>query len=115
MGMRREDVIQYIEGNKKEALEKVSQIRRKETNMQSFNGIINGKNAIYDVDPLDYGTPESYIEAWMLSHQKKYNDEKNAPYSKSSHRIHDFLQDSFVKEFIKNYLAKTYFNKQMKK
>ncbi|WP_242274960.1 topoisomerase [Bacillus cereus group sp. BfR-BA-01445] len=111
MGMKREDVIQYIEDNKDEALKRVSKILGKETKMPSFNGIVGGKNTTYDVNPLDYNTAERYVAAWMLSHEKRYNDEVNASYSKSSHRVYDLLQDSFVKEFIENYLARTYFNK----
>lgn len=111
MRMRKEDVIQYIKDNEDKALKKASQILHKETNMQSFNGIIGGKNATYDVNVLEYETPEDYLEAWMQSHQKKYNDERNIPYTKSSHRVHDMLQDSFLAEFIRNYLARTYFKK----
>lgn len=111
MGIKREDVMQYVEDNKEKALENASRILEKNVSMQSFNGIIGGKNATYGVNTLDYDTPESYIEAWMISHERKYNDEINASYSKSSHRVHDLLQDNFLKVFIKNYLARTYFNK----
>lgn len=111
MGMKREVVIQYIEDNKDEALKRVSKILGKETRMPSFNGIIGGKNATYDVNPLDYNTAEGYVAAWMISHEKRYTDEINAPYSKSSHRVHDLLQDNFVKKFIESYLARSYFNK----
>lgn len=109
--MKREEVIQYVNDNKDRALEKAGLILGRKINMQSFNGIIGGKNAIYDVDPLDYETPENYIKAWMQSHQERYNDEKYAPYEKSSHRVHNMLQDDFLKKYIENYLARTYFNK----
>lgn len=111
MIMKKDDVIQYVKDNEDTALKKVSQILGKETTILSFNGIIGGKNATYGVDPLEYDTPESYIEAWMQSHQKKYNDEKTLSYKKSSHRVHDLMRDSFVRNFIENYLARTYFKK----
>lgn len=114
MVMKKSDVIKYVKDNETAALERASQILDKETNLQSFNGIIGGKNATYDVEPLEYDTPESYIEAWMLSHQKRYNDEKYFSYPKSSHRVYNLLQDSFVKDFIENYLARTYYKKHGK-
>lgn len=115
MAMKKSDVVKYVKDNEIEALKRVSKILDKKTNLQSFNGIVGGKNATYKVDPLEYDTPESYIEAWMLSHQKRYNDEKHFSNSKSSHRIYNLLQDSFVKDFIENYLARTYFRKMENK
>jgi hypothetical protein len=114
MAMKKSDVVKYVKDNEDAALERVSQILDKETNLQSFNGIIGGKNATYDVEPLEYDTPESYIEAWMLSHQKRYDDEKHFPYPKSSRRVYNLLQNNFVKEFIENYLARTYYKKHGK-
>lgn len=111
MVMKKREVVKYVKENETAALERVSQILDKKTNLQSFNGIIGGKNATYEVDPLEYDTPESYIKAWMLSHQQRYNDEKHFSYSKSSHRVYNLLQDNFVKDFIENYLARTYFKK----
>ncbi|MFG6114601.1 topoisomerase [Halobacillus sp. MO56] len=111
MVMKRVDVIKYVKENEGRALKKASEILSKETSIQSFNGIVGGKNATYSVDPLEYETAESYIEDWMRSHHKRYNDEKNFSYRKSSHRVHDLLKDSFVKNYIENYLARTFFNK----
>lgn len=114
MRMMKEDVKQYISDNEEIALEKASQILGKVTSMQSFNGIIGGKNATYEVNVLDYSTPEKYVRAWMKSHEEKYEDEKHLSFDRSSHRVHELLKDDFLKEYIKNYLARTYFNKRDK-
>lgn len=113
MAMNKNDVEIYLEDNEAEILEKVSKILNKDTSLSSFNGIIGGKNATYEVDALDYDSAEDYIEAWMNSHDEKYNDEKNyLPHgSKSSHRVHDILMDNSIKTFAENYLARTYFRK----
>jgi molybdopterin synthase catalytic subunit len=114
MKLKKDDVVEYVNNNEDLALEKTSRILKREIGMQSFNGIIGGKNATYGVELLEYETAEGYVDAWMKSHQKRYNNEKNLSYSRSSHRVHDLLQDSFVKRFVENYLARTYFNKQDK-
>ncbi len=38
----------------------------------------------YGIDSVDYNTPESYIKDLMISHKKKYNDEKHLLCSISS-------------------------------
>ncbi|WP_369595319.1 hypothetical protein [Lysinibacillus pakistanensis] len=38
----------------------------------------------YGIDSVDYNTPESYIKDLMISHKKKYNDEKHLHISKIS-------------------------------
>lgn len=111
MIMKKVNVEKYVKDNEDKALKKASEILGKEISMQSFNGIVGGKNETYGVDPLEYDTAENYIEAWMISHKKIYNDEKNSSYRKSSHRVHALLQDSFLRDYIENYLARTYFNK----
>ncbi len=112
--MERDKIEKYITENKEHALEIASKILKQEVSMQSFNGIIGSKNGIYATDPLNYETPEKYIEDWNLKHEECYNAEKNFPYEKSSHRIHNLLKDKFLKEYISKYLAKIYYKKHAK-
>ncbi|MCY7716967.1 topoisomerase [Bacillus altitudinis] len=111
MAMKNDEVIQFVKENEEKALEITNEILGKGTTMQSFNGIVGGKNATYDVDALAFDTPEGYVEAWLNSHWQRFSDEKYAPYEKSSHRVHKLLKNPFLKQYIKNYLARTYFKK----
>lgn len=79
--------------------------------MASFNGIIGSKNPIYKIDPLLFDNATEYVQEWRNMHEKSYEEEKNFPYSKASHRVHNLLQDSFLEEFTENYLARTYYKK----
>lgn len=114
MSMQKQAVEKYIKDNSDVALNLVSSILNKNVSMQSFNGIIGGKNKTYDTDALNYKTPEEYIEAWKQSHQGNFDSDKNALYKKSSHKINDLLQNPIVEKFIENYLARTYFKKHAK-
>lgn len=107
--MEKDEVLRYVEENKTLALKKASYILDKEINWESFNGIIGGKNDTYSVNIGDHETAESYVNAWFSSHQKIYKKEINASYRKSSHKIHDMLQDDFLKEYITRFLARSYF------
>ncbi|GEM_PF-6176485 len=94
--MAKEDVKQYILDNEEMALEKATKILGKLTSMQSFNGIIGGKNAIYEVNALDYSTPENYVEAWMESHKKSMRMKgilvsKRATVFKSTFIVFDYI------------------------
>ena len=116
MGKSKEAVEKYLKENEATALIKATQILGKDTDKQSFNGIIGGKNKIYGISILDYDTPEDYIDAWMQSHNGIYESEKHWPeFTKSSHRIQALLNDSFLREFSENYLANSYFKKHKSK
>ena len=113
--MTREKVEQYIIENQQVALQRASKILGKEMLMQNFNGIIGSKNQTYSINPLDYDEPEKYIESWNLIQEEIYASEKDFPYEKASHRVHNLLQDEFLKEYIDFYLARIYYNKYDKK
>ena len=109
--MNEREVSNYVAANEAKALERTNELLDKD--YLKFSGFLGGKNTMYGVNPLNYQTPESYIQAWMNSHYKRHEDEKNSTY-KSSHRINTLLQDNFMEEFIKNYLARLYFRKHKK-
>lgn len=111
--MNKEKVEQYIQENKEEALKRIGEILGRETSMESFNGIIGGKNQIYAINPLDYKNPETYIADWHKKQEELYNSEINVPYEKSSHRIYNLMQDEISRKFIDHYLARIYYNKHM--
>ncbi|WP_336779832.1 topoisomerase [Paenibacillus illinoisensis] len=114
MSLQEKDVEKYIKENSKSALNRVSSILGTEISMQSFNGMIGGKNDTYTVNPLNFETAEEYISEWKANHKKIFESEKNAIYEKSSHRIDELLKESDIAKFIENYLARTYFRKHSK-
>lgn len=105
------EIEKFIDERKDEALTRASKILEKETSMASFNGIIGSKNQIYELDPLLFDNATEYVQAWRNMHEKSYEEEKNFPHPKASHRVHKLLQDSLMEEFIENYLARTYYKK----
>ena len=76
-----------------------------------FSGIIGAKNATYSVDVCSFSTAQDYVYAWIYNHNKIYEQEKSSSSEKSSMRIHKLLQDEFLREYIYNYLKRTYYRK----
>ncbi|MGL6105527.1 hypothetical protein [Romboutsia sp.] len=103
----------YLNNNEKTALDIASRILGKNVSKASFNGIIGGKNGVYDVDALRYSNPSDYVNEWIVSHNQLYNKEKDCMYEKSSHRVHRLLSDNFLRGYIEQYLTRTYYKKHL--
>lgn len=56
-------------------------------------------------------TAQDYVNAWIDNHNKIYEQEKGSSSEKSSMRIHKLLQDEVLREYICNYLKRTYYRK----
>ncbi|MBE7106640.1 topoisomerase [Bacillus cereus] len=100
-----------------EALKRASKILDKEINWSSFNGIIGGKNDIYEVVLEKHNTVEAYVVDWMYGHELAYSSDKhkNLPYNKhnrSSYKVHALLEDELSRKFIVCCLMKTYFKRK---
>lgn len=114
MNSKLQSVETYIHEYENQALSIASEILQRDITKSSFNGIIGGKNATYDVDPLKYTNPLDYVNDWLKSHDQRYNDEIDCTYEKSSHRIHKLLSNDFLKNYIIQYLTRTYYRKHIK-
>lgn len=95
----KEEVEWYGRDNKDIALEKSSEILKREVYFASFNGIIGSKNEMYAIDQLDYDNPEEYIKNWNLKQDECYAAEKDIPYEKASNRVHELLEDELLQEY----------------
>lgn len=113
MQQQLQNVELFLQNNQQQALNLASSILNKTVSIQSFNGIIGGKNGTYDVDALNYSNPSDYISDWLDSHNQLYNKEKNFSYEKSSHRVHKLLSDNFLKNYIEQYLTRTFYRKHL--
>lgn len=101
----------YLKANKSNAFSKAETILGGTMTDSRFSGLIGGKNATYSVDVCSYSTAQDYVDAWIDNHNKIYEQEKNASSEKSSMRIHKLLQDELLKDYICNYLKRTYYRK----
>lgn len=113
MQQQLQNVDLFLQSNQQQALNIASSILNKPVSIQSFNGIIGGKNGTYHVDALSYSNPSDYISDWLDSHNQLYNREKNFSYEKSSHRVHRLLSNNFLKNYIEQYLTRTFYRKHL--
>ena len=60
---------------------------------------------------LQNSTAQDYVNAWIDNHNKIYEQEKGSSSEKSRMRIHKLLQDEVLREYICNYLKRTYYRK----
>lgn len=114
MSYNLKEVEKYVVENQSHALSIASSLLEKEISVQSFNGIIGGKNASYKVNINDYSTADEYFDAWINNHNLIYELEKNLSYDKSSHRVHKLLEDEFLYKYINMFLIRTYLRKMKK-
>lgn len=111
------EIDQFFKDKEEEALKRASEILDKEIKWPNFNGIIGGKNDIYEVKVEDHNTVESYVVDWMYGHELAYSSDrhKNLPYNKhnrSSYKVHALLEDKLLRKFIVCCLMKTYFKRK---
>ncbi|PFC27711.1 topoisomerase [Bacillus thuringiensis] len=115
----KKEVDQFFKDKEEEALKRASEILGKEIKWSNFNGIIGGKNDIYEVVMENHNTVESYVVDWMYGHELAYSSDKqkNLPYNKynrSSYKVHALLEDELLRKFIVCCLMKSYFKKKKK-
>ncbi|WP_413565477.1 topoisomerase [Bacillus sp. 3P20] len=113
----KKEVLQYYKDRKEEALKRASKILDKKVDWSSFNGIIGGKNDIYEVILENHSTVESYVVDWMYGHELAYSSDKHKKlsynkYNRSSYKVHALLEDELLRKFIVCCLMKTYFNRK---
>lgn len=101
----------YLKDMQLLALKRAGTILGREISVQSFNGIIGGKNGVYNVDALDYQNADEYVKAWHIQHENIYEREKDCGYEKSSHRVHALLEDDLLREYIDSWLRRTFYRK----
>ena len=80
--------------------------------LNSFNGIIGGKNEVFGINVADYASPEEYVKAWMEAEERIKNSD-NSEYDNSIKRIDKLLSDNYIREFVKIYLSRTYLRKKV--
>lgn len=113
-----ENVKKYLSIHQEEAFNKCTDINKKNNldkvmNFSSFNGLIGGKNRTYNLDIRSFNTAQEYVNAWIMANETLYQEEKIYGIDKSSVRIHNLLDDKFVKDYVAIYLTKIFLNSKI--
>ena len=108
--MNQKEAQKYLKDNQNSVLEKCGKLLGREISIQSFNGLIGGKNKVYNVDAVNYKTPEEYIDAWKKS-QKEIKARDNADYDNSIKRIDLLLKDKEISNYVNAFLTRTYYKR----
>lgn len=102
----------YVQNNKDKAVLQLSKYYPQCNSMASLNGIVGGKNANYNANPMNYSSHIDFYLAWKQGHYQKYLKDLQVPWHRTSKSLYEVLEDSFLEEFISVYLSRTYFRKK---
>lgn len=106
------DADQYVRKNIGNAITEMQEFYPHCKSADSLNGIIGGKNDIFDSRAESCESNIKYYEAWKQGHQEKYNCDKTCPFTRSSVTMNEVLKNTFLNEFIAVYLSRTFFKKK---